>query len=185
MFAAKVFKEIPKIMPAQATTTDQLDKMKKMEDELDELRLAKTLNPNATHPKRPRSIMESFNKAAGLPVREEICEEDDQADDQEPSPLAELERGTRPKVLAKNGPTSSKPKDVTTWISKLALSSAKKSKLKSMTDKMSEYYNKLPKLQQEGLGNIAAEWGLNCKIASTMSDANLLRVLATALLLSN
>ena len=170
--AFKIFTQMQEWIPASTSTADKavMDKVKALEDKIAEMTLAKVLQPNA---KKPRTIFDRLQRGAALPMDENQLADEDLHED--PTPLADLERGSRPRVLSKNSPAGCKPQEITSWISKLTLTSAKKAKLKSTTDKMTVFYNNLPKIQQAGLNTLAVEWGLSLRLASKMADAGLLR----------
>ena len=62
---------------------------------------------------------------------------------------------------------------------------SKKSKLKTLTDNINAMYFKLPKVEQIGLARLTIDWGLPVNLAAKLNDANLIKVLAAALTLSN
>ena len=145
--------------------------------------MAKVEPQGESKSKEPRIMAALFK--TGLPVEDEDAQDDEEIPEDADQHLKEFMRGSKNRVLDKNAPAGHKTKDVTSWISKLSLSAAKKTKLKHATEKLTAYYFKLPKIQQNGLKRIAVDWGLGCNITSKMPDASLIKVLAAALTLSN
>ena len=88
-------------------------------------------------------------------------------------------------IFQKNAPAGPKPKDITSWIAKLSLTPAKKTRLRIYTDKLVSLYFKLTKDKQKGLDRLAVDWGLPCGLTSKLNDKLLLQVLAAAITLSN
>ena len=195
-------------MPVQAAPDQTvLDKMKQMEQQIADLTMANASRTRESSSsttlqagKRPRNLMESFTAAAqggkghklhptstssSLPVQDANEDANEEGEELQASPLAQMERGDLPRVLQKSFPAGFKALDVTNWIKKLSLTFSKLTSLKNLTDKMYNHYTALPTIQQGGLGNIAVDWGLQCKAAGKMSDDILLRVLAVAICLTN
>jgi len=189
--AAKIFQQLQEWMPATTPTGPDpavMAKMREMEQQIADLTMAQQLQKQdkatarASSSKAPRSLLECFNKAADQKQEEGTTLP---TDDDEINGMAPMERGDRTRVLAKNAPSGPKPMDVANWIKKLTLTVTKKAKLKNTTDQLFNHYKSLPKIQQTGLGNIAVDWGLNCKMAGKMTDDILIKILAVAICISN
>ena len=191
--AVKLFEHMKEAMPVQQAT-DQLDKVRALEAELQKYKAAvnqpqefstptKVKTPSSNTAKK-NGIKAFMSPKAGddLPIEGEKDQEVEDEPENDPQ-HGIYARGKRQKVLKQKHPTVTTTPAFNKWL-KETLSSKQQTAFKDAHKSIQEHYNSKEKELKAELPDLASDWGLPVKLSATADTQWLLKILTVAVILS-
>ena len=189
--AVKLFERMKEAMPVQQAT-DQLDKVRALEAELQKYKAAIKQPQEFSTPtkaKTPNTAKTNGIKAFMSPKAGEdlpIASEKEEEIEEEPENNLQhgiYARGKRQKVLKQKHPTVTTTPAFNKWLYE-TLSSKQQTAFKDAHKSIQEHYNSKEKELKAELPDLASDWGLPVKLSATADTQWLLKILTVAVILS-